>query len=52
MCSNQIVLPWDQVRDFTNFKMKIDEGGFRIVYMKHFGEDDVVKIADYNKPQN
>nr|POF11980.1 putative serine/threonine-protein kinase pbl8 [Quercus suber] len=50
MAPNPIELPWDEVRQFTNFDMKIGEGGFGDVYKGLYEDDDVaVKIADYNR---
>ncbi|KAL0001958.1 hypothetical protein SO802_015739 [Lithocarpus litseifolius] len=50
MAPNPIELPWDEVRDFTNFELKIGEGGFGAVYKGLYGDDAVaVKIVDYNR---
>lgn len=50
MAPHPIELPWDEVRDFTNFDMKIGEGGFGVVYKGLYEDGYVaVKIADYNR---
>lgn len=49
MAPTPIELPWEEVREFTNFNSKIGEGSFGDVYEGFYEDEVAVKIADYNR---